>query len=370
MKATLFHKLIASLLLCSLLLLSACKNGGDKKETAPQEPESAASSAETTETTAEETAEEAQTTEEAADEAPFFLKISSSVTVDRGSTFDLHRHISYADDLDPEVDLLVEGEVDTALIGDYPLTLTLTDDAGNTVTQSMTVKVAEPVPQTPKTSETPKSFAVFSQRYKRDDTMVGIDVSKWQGNIDFNKVAAAGCEFVIIRIGGYSDGVFTDKYYKSNIKNAKKAGLKVGVYWYSEQDGAEAVRRDADYLYSLLDGEALDFPIFFDWEDYGDFENYKMSLKDLNEMFLAFRAEAEARGYKASLYNSKYYLGLLWNDAVKEGGVWLAHYTDQTSYEGEYFLWQQGYGRIDGIGGDVDVDVLYPARLWGDDSDA
>ena len=99
------------------------------------------------------------------------------------------------------------------------------------------------------------------------------------------------------------------------------------------------------------------------WEDYFDLEDYKMSLRDLNEMFLAFKEEAKAHGYDAALYNAGYYLGILWSDRVKENGVWLADYTDETEYEGRYFLWQQGFGRIDGIDGDVDVDVFYPEEM-------
>ena len=146
-------------------------------------------------------------------------------------------------------------------------------------------------------------------------------------------------------------------------KNAKAAGLKVGVYWYSEENGPACARQNAEYLYRVLDGRELDFPVFFDWEDFAWFETYKMSLRDFREMFYAFREEAEARGYRAALYSSKYYLGLFWPETAEGGSVWLAHYVDETTYTGDYFLWQQGIGRIDGIGGDVDFDVLYPERL-------
>lgn len=297
-------------------------------------------------------------------EPPFFLYFVSTATLEQGKAFDVHRYISYIDDLDAEVELTVEGSVDPGTLGDYPVRLTLTDDAGNACTQSMTVRVVKPAESVdPPTPSTPPSFADFTAAYRKDDTMVGIDVSKWQGDIDFEKVAAAGCEFVIIRIGGFVENPFEDSYFAANLKNAKAAGLKVGVYWYSEENGAAQVHENAAYLYSLLDGVSLDFPVFFDWEDYSNIEDYRMSLRDFNEMFLAFRAEAEAHGYQAALYNSKFYLGLLWSEEVKQGGVWLAHYIDQTNYEGSYFLWQQGIGRIDGINGDVDVDVFYPDRL-------
>ncbi len=300
-------------------------------------------------------------------EAPFFLYFTYTVKLDRGKPFDLHRYISYIDDRDSDVELIVDGEVDTAKVGEYKLKLTLKDDAGNRSSANMTVRVSEPLP--PATSQTTgpvtptpaRSFADFAATYKNDSTMVGIDVSKWQGEIDFEKVAEAGCEFVIIRIGGYSDGVFFDPYYAANIRNARDAGLKIGVYWYSEENSPAKVRENAAYLYDLLAGEQLDFPIFFDWEDFVNFEDYKMSRRDLNDLFLVFREEAESRGYKAALYNSKYYLGLLWSEEVKGDGVWLAQYTDVPSYTGSFFLWQQGVARIDGIDTDVDVNVYYPS---------
>ena len=341
---------------------------------APREPETAPPETETAPPQTEPpgtTAPPAHAGNPGDTEPPFFLHFTKTVTLERGSAFNVHRYVSYIDDLDSDVELTVDGAPDTGTVGEYRLKLTLTDDSGNVTASDMTVRIVEPTPSgTPDGSYTytpppPRSFADFAASYKTDGTMVGIDVSKWQGEIDFDRVAAAGCEFVIIRIGGYAGGVFEDPNYAENIKRAKAAGLKVGVYWYSEEDGPAKVRENAAFLYSLLGGQTLDFPVFFDWEDYFNLEDYRMSVKDLNDMFLAFRAEAEARGYRAALYNSAYYLGVLWGDEVKGRGVWLAHYTDRTNYGGRYFLWQQGFGRIDGIDGDVDVDVFYPAEMNG-----
>ena len=351
MKKSILIKPIFAAFLVSAILLSGCGAHTDTQaaRSAVPEPVGAGRTAATEDT-----------------EAPFFLHFSYSLTLARGDPFDIHKYISYIDDLDSDVDLTVDGAVDAGTAGEYTLTLTLTDDAGNSSSRDMTVNIVEPDPSYTDdgsgvyTPPPAKSFDDFAAAYKKDGTTVGIDVSKWQGEIDFSRAAAAGCEFVIIRIGGYAGGVFEDPNYAVNIKNAKAAGLKVGVYWYSEENGADAVRENAEYLYSLLGGENLDFPVFFDWEDYFNLEDYKMSLKDLNDMFLAFREEAKAHGYDAALYNAGYYLGILWSEKVKENGVWLADYTDETEYRGGYFLWQQGFGRIDGIDGDVDVDVFYP----------
>lgn len=368
-------------LLCCLVLFSGCaandasndalraipETESSSTEPAPTAPEST----ETPETEAPETTEvqettvAPETTEAPVDtEAPFFVYLASVAELERGKEFNIHKYISYIDDLDAEVELSVEGEVDPETEGEYPLALTLRDDAGNAASADLTVKVVPPgstaVSYTPLPS---KSFAEFAATYEKDGAMVGIDVSKWQGYIDFQKVAAAGCAFVIIRIGGYAIERFEDPYFAYNLQSAKAAGLKVGVYWYSEENSAQKVRENAAFLYDLLDGAALDFPIFFDWEDYADMEDYRMSLRDLNEMFLAFREEAEARGYRAALYNSRNMLDVLWTDEVKGDGVWLAHYIGETNYDGKYFLWQQGLGRIEGISGDVDVDVFYPDAM-------
>lgn len=387
MKHSILKLRIAAALLCCLFLLSGCGANdsahGTAAASAPESvnaaeepvrsvPETTAApetdapeTTEAPETDVPETTEPPETAEPPEDtKPPFFLYLVSNVTVERGSSFDPHHYLSYIDDLDAEVELTVEGSVDTEAPGTTQLKLILTDDAGNSAHAYMTVNVVESAPESTYTPLPSKSFADFAATYQTNGAMVGIDVSKWQSYIDFQQVAAAGCEFVIIRMGGYYAGeLFEDPYFASNIRNAKAAGLKVGVYWYSEENSAELVRENADYLYSLLDGEALDFPIFFDWEDYVHFEDYRMSMRELNEMFLAFRQEAEARGYRAALYNSKNFLELLWSEEVLDGGVWLAHYTDQTNYKGTYFLWQQGLARIAGISGDVDVDVCYPDRL-------
>ncbi len=366
---------IAAALLCCVLSLSGClryQSTADLTASAVTEPalSAAAPTFETPTTLPAPTTSAPETTsapgpaaEPQDTMAPFFLYFVHNVTLEQGNAFNVHKYVSYIDDLDPEVQLYVEGVVDPATLGEYPLKLTIVDNTGKYATANMTVTVTEPAPapvEEPK--DPPKSFDKFIRLYKKDGTMVGIDVSRWQENIDFQKVAAAGCEFAIMRIGGHIGENFVDRYYAANIRNAKAAGLKVGVYWYSEENGAEAVHRNAAFLYSLLNGETLDFPVFFDWEDYNNIEDYKMSLKDFGDMFSAFRQEAEAHGYKAALYNSKYYLELLWSEEVT-GSVWLAHYTDETDYKGRYFLWQQGFARIDGINGDVDVDVLYPALM-------
>ena len=110
---------------------------------------------------------------------------------------------------------------------------------------------------------------------------------------------------------------------------------------------------------TVLGDDELNLPIAYDWEDFYDFERYDMNIHDINMNFKLFAKELENRGYEACLYGSKYYLESIWkyND---DQPVWLAHYTSETSYTGDFFMWQHGCtGRIDGIDGDVDLNILY-----------
>ena len=191
-------------------------------------------------------------------------------------------------------------------------------------------------------------------------SLVGIDISRWQGDVDFERVKAAGCEFVYMRIGGLDDGeLYTDRYYRYNIEAAKAAGLKIGIYWHAEESTPEEVKASVAYLMDVLDGEEIDYPIAYDWEDFRHFENYGMNFKDLNDHLDIFVEEIGKRGYPACLYNSKYYLETIWTNEANLP-IWLANYTSATAYKGDYFMWQHSNtGRIDGIEGDVDLDVMY-----------
>ncbi|SER05082.1 Lyzozyme M1 (1,4-beta-N-acetylmuramidase), GH25 family [Lachnospiraceae bacterium NE2001] len=296
--------------------------------------------------------------------APFFLIKSSSASLGLGEAFDIHNYVGYADDTDRDVELVVEGDLDTSTAGTYNLSITLKDDAGHTKSDHMTVYVDE----TPADSSSPSGssapgtvdFATFAENYGGENKSLGIDVSRWQGDIDFNAVKAAGCEYVIIRLGGYDDGEnYTDRTYYTNIKNAKAAGLKVGIYWHAEESNADEVKKSASYLLNILNGESLDFPIAYDWEDFGNFESYGMNLYDINDCFYLFADEMKSAGYDTCLYSSKNFLENVWTNE-KGYKVWLANYTTKTSYAGSYYMWQQtSSGIIDGINGAVDFNIWY-----------
>ncbi len=304
--------------------------------------------------------------------APVFLVLPSSVSIKEGTPFYILDYVGYADDVDKLPELETEGEVNTSATGSYPLTLKLTDKAGHTTTGKMVVNVyADSSTSTGDggadntSSEKPKQdFETFKTTYKNDNTSLGIDVSRWQEDVDYVKVKDAGCEFVIIRIGGFDDGSeYIDKYFKSNIEHAKAAGLKVGIYWHAEENSTEQVKKNVDYMMSALAGEELDFPIAYDWEDFSHFPKYAMNLHDINNCFETFCNSVKAYGYDACLYSSRNFLDSVWTNENKHP-VWLANYTASTGYSGDFYMWQQSNtGSIPGVNGDVDLNILYLDKL-------
>ena len=290
---------------------------------------------------------------------PLILWNGSGTVIERYTEFNIDDVIGYGDNADPNPSIEVEGKVRTARQGRYPLHVKITDASGNSTEADITVEVADSVPvyrdDSPRTQ-----FADFAAAHKGSGRSFGIDVSTWQGDIDFEAVQKAGCEFVIIRIGYSADGkIEKDSKFEQNYENARAAGLKTGIYLYSYDNTEKEVRASADQIAEILGGKATDLPVVFDWEDFGRFQTYKMSFAGLNSLYDAFEDQLSSAGYECMLYGNKNSLEKVWTDTDTRP-VWLAHYTDRTDYKGPYVMWQASQtGRIDGIEGDVDMDILY-----------
>lgn len=299
--------------------------------------------------------------------APMWLNLPESVSVQVDTEFDINRYVGFIDDCDSDVDIQIEGEVDTSTPGSYPITMTLTDDANNTKTGSMTVKVYRPSGGGGgggggEDTHTTLAYSDFMARYPGDDIAYGIDVSRYQGDIDFNRVKAAGCEFVYLRAMIYNNGELgEDRKFEEYYVDAKAAGLKIGVYYYSTDCNLEELHEHCNELLKVLADKEIDLPVAFDWESWSHFQKYKMSIVDINNLFYEFAGIMTENGYGTILYASKYYLEIIWEPAGYD--VWLAHYVKETSYEGDYTMWQTGsIGRIDGCSEDVDTDILFKSR--------
>lgn len=293
---------------------------------------------------------------------PLMLNGGWGSEVKLGDTFDLTEHIGFADNYDKTPVLTYTGQVDTSVCGSYPLTATVTDSSGNVISWDLSIKVVEQVKKY-QTSSPALTFDMLRERYAGENVRFGIDVSKWQQDIDFEQVKQAGCDFVIMRMGYFYDEIAMDQYYRQNMERAKAAGLDVGVYIYTTANTEDEARMNARWIVENLDGQTLDFPVVFDWESFSHFQQYGMSIHDLNMNFLAFADELEKNGYSAMLYSSRNFLWNFWYEQ-EEYPVWLAHYTEQTDYDGDYVMWQMSSrGRIHGITGDVDLNILYEDRM-------
>ncbi len=297
---------------------------------------------------------------------PIFINYDN-ITIEVNNDVDPCSMINVADNYDKEVFCTIEGEYDTTSVGTYNLKYVIKDSSGNTNEKDFILNVVNKISSSGNSSSSNyrKNNLLFSdviKNYKTDDNMIGIDVSYWQKDIDYKRVKEAGCEFVIIRLGVNSDidkDISIDSYFLQNIKNAKEQGLKVGVYVYTTAINEKMAKEHAKFVVDTLKKEKLDFKIVFDWENFSKFRSYKISMYDLTNTFLIFKDYLKKHGYDAMLYSSMNYLNNIWmfNDTYD---VWLAHYTDKTSYQGKYVMWQMSnIGKIDGINADVDIDIFY-----------
>jgi len=271
--------------------------------------------------------------------------------------------IMFGDNYDSKPKCIIEGHFDLSKVGTYKVIYKIIDSSNNTTDINVTLNVIEKRKSSGSTTSTKKTeFSDILKKYKTEKTEVGIDVSKWQGDIDFEKVKNAGASFVMIRIGvqtKQNGELNIDPYFKQNIKNAKEAGLKVGVYLYSIATSSKEAIEHAEWVLKTLGNEKLDLPIVFDWENWSKWNSYNMSFYDINNIANKYIETVVNKGYEGMLYSSKYYLENIWTNKYNYP-VWLAHYTDKTSYKGDYVMWQlSNTGRIDGIYGDVDINVLY-----------
>ncbi len=294
-------------------------------------------------------------------EAPVIFATGDGAQIARGDVFDIQEIIAYGDNADPDPVLEVEGKVNTNRNGDYPLHVTLRDASGNETEWDLTVSVvSRPEYEDEYDHEEVYPFAEFIEDYRAEGRSFGIDVSEWQGEIDFEKIMDEGCEFIMMRIGFSRNGqLILDKSFRDNLAGAKSVGMPVGIYWYSHDKNEEEVRSIMRQIVSELGDTELELPIVFDWENFDHFQSYHMSFKDLEHLYNVFEREVTARGYQSMLYGSKYYLNLVWPHADRHP-IWLAQYSDWPSYDKDYQIWQVlDWGQIDGIDWYADFDILF-----------
>lgn len=186
-------------------------------------------------------------------------------------------------------------------------------------------------------------------------TKNGIDVSEWQGDIDWNKVDA---DFVIIRAGYGREMSQKDKKFERNYSGAKSAGIPCGAYWYSYATSEEEAWKEAAVCIEILKGKQFEYPVYFDVEEQ---KVFALGREKVSAIINAFLLELEKAGYYAGLYMSSHFLTNYTTDYIrKRFTIWVAHYgVSKPDYSGDYGMWQSGKGKVSGISGDTDVDKCY-----------
>ena len=210
-------------------------------------------------------------------------------------------------------------------------------------------------------------------RFSSYTTLKVIDVSAWQGTIDWTKVKAAGIQGVFIRAGGriVDDGeIFSDSHFATYIKDAKAAGLKVGVYFFSAAiSNAEAVA-EANYTLKLIGSYKLQLPVIIDYEwnqNSGWRVDNNASAAVRTGIIRAFCETVENAGYEAGVYASAsvFYNNLSAAALAKEYNIWIAHYTSDPAPDSPCVIdgWQySSSGKVNGISTAVDLDYWYAAK--------
>lgn len=195
----------------------------------------------------------------------------------------------------------------------------------------------------------------------------GIDVSAWQGIIDWKAVKAAGIQFAIIKAGGSDDGIYTDSKFERNYEQCKANRIPVGAYWFigpnciTKADG----EADAERFVKLLKGKQFEYPVYVDIEP---------PLKPANRKYntdavIAFCEYMEKAGYYTGVYGSTYstFQSLVDDSRLTSYAHWVAQYANSCTYWNSYGIWQYtSDGYVNGIGGRCDMNycyVDYPSRI-------
>ncbi len=289
------------------------------------------------------------------------LSISNNLYVLKDNGIDVCKRAFYADNADRNVACQVMGDIDTTKEGKYKVNVNVTDASGNYVDKDVIVNVIEKFEETPEVEIVPDKIEDMILKYKTKNTLIGIDVSNHQGDIDWESVKNSGVEFVFIRIGfGHNREakIMEDEKFRQNLEGARNVGLKVGLYFYSYATEIWEAEEQANWIVKTLNGEKIDLPIVFDYETWRSFPTYNINIVDLNKVAKRFLDILHGNGYEGMNYSSKYYLNTIWD--LSEYPTWLAHYVSKTNYDKDFKVWQfSNTGEVPGINGFVDLDVLY-----------
>lgn len=191
---------------------------------------------------------------------------------------------------------------------------------------------------------------------------LGIDVSKYQQNVDWEIVADSGISFVMIRIGGRGYGqagnLYTDELAQSHYQGARAAGLKVGAYFFSQAISVEEAREEARYALQLTEEWALDMPIVFDWEYVSDTARTANTDAETVTACAAAFCDTILAAKKQAMIYVRPELNKLHLEQLAAYDHWVAWYSDTMDYTNEFAMWQYTKtGKVPGISGNVDINL-------------
>lgn len=208
------------------------------------------------------------------------------------------------------------------------------------------------------------------QIYEVNQLVYGIDVSRWQGDIDWSKVAADGITFAMIKCGGGDDGLYEDRKFKQNIQGALANGIQVGIYFYSGATDAKTAYDEASFCINLIKDYQITYPVAFDWElKTGDYDQVTQACE-------TFCNVVKSYGYQPMVYSNrnrwydnfdgeklagkfKVWMACYWSEYYYTSTCW-AYGDDLASFKWHYDMWQYGVtDTVDGIDGYVDMNIAF-----------
>ena len=234
--------------------------------------------------------------------------------------------------------------------------------------------VSETEPENPTIPPDRNPYDKYDFQYNRHNYLLlqnvksypGVDVSAFQGNIDWKKVKASGIDFAIIRLGyrGYESGkLVEDEYAKTNLKNAKEAGLRIGAYFFSQALNIKETDQEIQFMLKILGDTKLDMPIVLDWEIPANTARTRnMDARTLTDIQRHFCGQMRSQGYQPMIYfNWHQSENLYVLHELEDYPFWLALYQDRMTYPWKVEMWQYSdKGRVPGINGNVDLNVYMP----------
>ena len=234
--------------------------------------------------------------------------------------------------------------------------------------------ISETEPENPTIPPDRNPYDKFDFQYNRHNYLMlqnltsyaGIDVSAFQGNINWKKVKESGIDFAIIRLGyrGYESGkLVEDEYAKTNLKNAKAAGLKIGAYFFSQALSIQETDQEIQFMLKILGDTKLDMPIVLDWETPANTARTRnMDARTLTDIQLHFCGQMRDRGYQPMIYFNWHQSEKLYVlHELEDYPFWLALYQDRMTYPYKVEMWQYtDRGRVPGIEGNVDLNIYMP----------